>query len=108
MQGKEYTSKAKVAFAMQGGVQLELFQVTEGVSPVHALFSDKGRQGGHHLGFFVTADQREWMTKELKKTGVPLFQAGVVPGRGIVHFMDATKTGGIFFELVSVMAPPAK
>lgn len=106
--GKDYAFKANPAFAMQGGVQLELFKVTEGISPVHALFSDKGRQGGHHLGFFVTPEQREWMTNELEKAGIPLFQSGVVPGRGIYHFMDTAKIGGIYVEIVSPMAPTGK
>ncbi len=64
--GKVYDFKTHLAFAEVGGVQLEVFTITEGRSPVHAVFLDHGREGGHHFGFFVTEEKRGQIKQALQ------------------------------------------
>ena len=95
-----YTFKTKVALAQMGPVTLELFQVTEGRSPVHAVFLDQGREGVHHVGFYVSKEEKERIIADLDKANVKVFQEGETM-RGTYTFLDTEKTGGLFFELIA-------
>ena len=99
--GRTYAFKTKVAFAQLGPVVLELFQVTDGRSPVHAVFLDKGREGVHHLGFYVSKEEKEKMVASLAEIGIGVVQEGQVSKRGSYTFLDTEKTGGVFFELIA-------
>ena len=97
--GREWAFKTHVAFADFAGVQFEVFTITEGRSPVHSLFLDTGREGIHHLGFFVTEDERLEVKKRFAEAGIEVFQEGAVPGRGRYVFFEAP--GGLLFEFVA-------
>jgi catechol 2,3-dioxygenase-like lactoylglutathione lyase family enzyme len=94
-----YSFKNKVTFARLGPVMLELFEVTEGRSPVHAVFLDKGREGIHHLGFYMSEEEKAQMTADLVKGGIPFLQ-GRATEHGSYAFFDTEKIGGMFFELI--------
>jgi 4-hydroxyphenylpyruvate dioxygenase-like putative hemolysin len=94
-----YGFKNKVAFARLGPVTLELFEVTEGRSPVHAVFLDKGREGVHHLGFYMSEEEKARMTADLVKGGIAFVQ-GRDTEHGSYAFFDTEKIGGLFFELI--------
>jgi catechol 2,3-dioxygenase-like lactoylglutathione lyase family enzyme len=97
---KIYRYKTKVAFTQLGPITLELFQVREGASPVHAYFRDKDREGVHHLGFYVTKEERERIIVNLAKMGVGVFQTSKIRNQGTATFLDTEQVGGIFFELI--------
>ena len=105
--GSVHRYKTKVAVAQLGPVMLELFEVTEGRSPVHAEFLDRDREGVHHLGFFLGEEERERLMKDLAGKGVGVFQSSTIKGYGTVHFLDSAKVGGIFFELIPGPKAPA-
>jgi catechol 2,3-dioxygenase-like lactoylglutathione lyase family enzyme len=94
-----FAFKNKVAFAPLGPVILELFEVTEGRSPVHAVFLDKKREGVHHLGFYMSEEEKEQMTADLGKAGIARIQ-GRDTEHGSYAFFDTQKIGGVFFELI--------
>jgi catechol 2,3-dioxygenase-like lactoylglutathione lyase family enzyme len=98
--GQTYLYKTRVAYAQLGPVTLELFEVVEGRSPVHAQFLDKDREGVHHLGFYVAGDEKEKMIADLAARGVSVFQDSHIKPSGRTTFLDTAKTGGIFFELI--------
>ena len=67
-----YRYKTKAAFAQLGPVVLELFQLTEGRSPVHSDFLDKGREGVHHLGFYMSEEEKARITADMVEGGKDL------------------------------------
>ena len=99
--GQSYVFKTQVAFATFAGIQLELFTVTEGSSPVHSVFLDKGREGVHHFGFFVSEGEKQRIKQGLAEIGRKVFQEGEVPKRGRYVFFDTRNPGGLFFEFVA-------
>jgi catechol 2,3-dioxygenase-like lactoylglutathione lyase family enzyme len=98
--GQTYVYKTRVAFAQLGPVTLELFEVVEGYSPVHAQFLDKDREGVHHLGFSVSREEKKKLKADLAARGVSVFQDSHIKPSGRATFLDTAKTGGIFFELI--------
>jgi hypothetical protein len=100
MGGRAYVYKTRVAFAQLGPVTLELFQVVEGRSPVHAQFLDKDREGVHHLGFYVSREEKEKVIADLAGRGVSVFQSSHIKPSSRTTFLDTAHTGGIFFELI--------
>ena len=100
VRGLKYVYKTRVAFAQLGPITLELFEVREGRSPVHAEFLDKHREGVHHLGFYVSAEERDKRIAELAALGVRVFQESHPKPDRRTTFLDTAKTGGIFFELI--------
>ena len=94
-----FAFRHRLAFARMDPVMLELFQVTEGRSPVHARFLDKGREGVHHLGFYMSKEEKEQMTADLAAIGVRMIQ-GSKTEHGSYAFFDTENTGGLFFELI--------
>jgi catechol 2,3-dioxygenase-like lactoylglutathione lyase family enzyme len=98
--GQTYVYKTRVAFAQLGPVTLELFEVREGRSPVHAQFLDKDREGVHHLGFYFSREEKEKVIADLAEKGVSVFQDSHIKPSGRTTFLDSAKTGGIFFELI--------
>jgi 4-hydroxyphenylpyruvate dioxygenase-like putative hemolysin len=98
--GKTYVYKTRVAFAQLGPVTLELFEVVEGRSPVHARFLDKDREGVHHLGFYVSAEEKGKLIADLATRGVSVFQDSRIKPSGRTTFLDTEQIGGIFFELI--------
>jgi len=98
--GQTYRYKTRTAMAKFGPVTLELFQVIEGKSPVHSEFLDRGREGVHHIGFFVTKEERERLVNDLAGAGVGVFQE-----RRSNLFLDTARIGGLFFEFIERPSP---
>jgi catechol 2,3-dioxygenase-like lactoylglutathione lyase family enzyme len=101
-----YKYRTRAAFAQLGPVTLELFQLTEGRSPVHSEFLDKGREGVHHLGFYMSNKEKEQIVADLAKAGVNVAQSAEIKGRGNNAFLDTEKIGGLFFELIGATPQP--
>ena len=101
-----YTYKTKAAFAQLGPVTLELFQLTEGRSPVHSEFLDKGREGIHHVGFYMSKEEREQIITDLAEVGVTVAQSAEIKGRGSNAFLDTERIGGLFFEMIAATPQP--
>ena len=99
-QGRTYRYNTRAAFARLGAITLELFELTQGRSPVHSDFLDKGREGVHHVGFYVSKEEKERIIADLDKANVKVFQEGETM-RGTYTFLDTEKTGGLFFELIA-------
>jgi methylmalonyl-CoA/ethylmalonyl-CoA epimerase len=95
---KVYAAKTKVAQAKLGPVEIELFQVKEG-HLLQSEFLDKGREGVHHLGFFVNAEEKERIIAGLAESGIEVVQAAQ-RGTSSYAFLDTENTGGVFFELI--------
>ncbi len=104
--GQTYRYKTKAAFAQLGPVVLELFQLMEGRSPIHSDFLDKGREGVHHLGFYMTEEEKEKIIQDLSGSGVTVAQSAEISGRGSNAFLDTEKVGGLFFELIAAAPQP--
>jgi len=100
VEGQTYVYRTKTALAQLGPVTLELFEVREGRSPVHAQFLDKDREGVHHLGFYVAPEEKERLIAELAESGVKVIQNSRIKPSGEATFLNTAKTGGIFFELI--------
>ena len=99
--GREtFVYKTKVALAYMGAIALELFEIKEGRSPVHAEFLDRDREGVHHFGFYVTGDERDKIIADVATRGVGVFQESHIKPDRRTTFLDTAKTGGIFFELI--------
>jgi catechol 2,3-dioxygenase-like lactoylglutathione lyase family enzyme len=101
--GKVYDFRTHLAFASLPGVQLEVFTITKGTSPVHAVFLDQAREGGHHFGFFVSEEERQQIKQEMAGMGVEVFQEGEVARAGKYVFFDTRKEGGPFFEFIALI-----
>ncbi len=97
---KTYPWKVRIAFTKLGPVEFELISNIGGRS-VHSEFLEQGKEGLHHLGFFVNAEEKEHITAELAKNGIDIIQGGKSswPG-GSYAYLDTEKIGGIIFELI--------
>jgi methylmalonyl-CoA/ethylmalonyl-CoA epimerase len=102
--GKVFDFRTHLAMANLPGVQIEVFTITEGTSPVHAVFLDRAREGGHHFGFFVSEEERKRIKEEMAGMGIEIFQEGEVAKRGRYVFFDTRRKGGPFFEFIALIA----
>jgi catechol 2,3-dioxygenase-like lactoylglutathione lyase family enzyme len=100
--GIVYDFRTHLAFADLAGVQLEVFTITKGTSPVHAVFLDQAREGGHHFGFFVSEEERQRIKLDMTEMGIKVFQEGEVARAGKYVFFDTRKEGGPFFEFIAL------
>lgn len=93
--------KTRVAFAQLGPVELELIEVVSGRS-IHSEFLDEGREGVHHLGFFLSKDEKDHMIAELGKEEIGVIQGDKSPlhAGGSYAYLDTQRTGGVIFELI--------
>ena len=92
--------KAKFAFAQLGPVQLELIQVLSGRS-IHSEFLDEGREGLHHLGFFVTQEEKDRTLTVLAQKGIHVIQGSKAGDyRSSYAYLDTQRTGGVLLELL--------
>lgn len=99
--GQTYKYKTKMATAEVAPLTLELFQVTEGVSPVYSTFLDKGWEGIHHLAFANSKEQNHQIVAALAKIGV-----GVAQQSTDTLFLDTARTGGLYIELIEQRSSP--
>lgn len=95
-----YSWKARVAFASLGSVELELVHILEGRS-IHSEFLEKGREGLHHLGFFVSKEEMDTIIEQLSDKGVEVLQGGMSGIKdGRYAYLDTEEIGGVIFELI--------
>jgi len=90
------TTKGKIGVLQLGEVQIELIQILKGET-IHTNFIDKGREGLHHLAFFVKDLEKE--LAGLKKQGIGVVERGEIFGYKYAY-LDTEKSIGITFELV--------
>ena len=90
------TTKGNIGVLQLGEVQIELIQILEGKT-IHTQFMDKGREGLHHLAFFVKDLEKE--LARLKKQGIGVVEKGEIFGYKYAY-LDTEKSVGITFELV--------
>ena len=101
LRDKTHPWKVRVGFASLGPVEFELIQVIGGRS-IHSEFLDAGREGLHHLGFFCTAEEKERIMADAKKTGIKVIQGGKSQYHsGSYAYLETDKVGGIIFELIN-------
>ncbi len=96
LRGQPTNSKAKVAFADSGPVQIELIQPLEGEN-IYTEFLRSGHEGLHHLGFEV--DNFESMLAKFQRHGIePIFWKSY---RSMAFaYLDTGKIGGVMVELL--------
>jgi catechol 2,3-dioxygenase-like lactoylglutathione lyase family enzyme len=89
-------AKHKISLAQLGAIQFELIEPLEGKT-IHFDFLRQGREGLHHLGFFV--DDLDGKTKELQAKGVKIVERGTILGVKYAY-LDTAGTSGVIFELL--------
>nr|MDO8098704.1 VOC family protein [Candidatus Njordarchaeota archaeon] len=95
---KEGKAKLKLSVAQVGGIQIEVIEVVEGET-IHSQFLKKGREGLHHIGFFVNDIEKR--LKELEQKGVKVLERGRIPLVGIEYaYLDTERISGVIFELI--------
>jgi methylmalonyl-CoA/ethylmalonyl-CoA epimerase len=99
----EGKAKMRISVAQIGGLQFELIEPMEG-DKVHSVFLKQGREGLHHLGFYVK-DLDEKL-KELQSKGIRILERGKMlnaTGKSIgiqYAYLDTANTSGVIFELI--------
>jgi catechol 2,3-dioxygenase-like lactoylglutathione lyase family enzyme len=96
-------AKMRISVAQVWGVQFELIEPMEG-DKVHAVFLKQGREGLHHLGFYVKdLDEK---VKEFQRKGIRALERGKMldaSGKSIgvqYVYLDTASTSGVIFELI--------
>ncbi len=110
VRGCEISPKIKIALAYAGGVQFELIQVEEGRT-IHQEFLEEGREGLHHLGFFVY--NLEERLKACRERGIEVLERGSAKQLGsTIHYayLDTAQAGGVILEYIqsSFLGIPVK
>lgn len=98
--GREITMGGWMAMGWMGRVQLELIQV-RGSGSIHADFLEEGREGLHHLGFFVK-DLEERLAA-CRDRGIGVLQRGTLKRMGLTidyAYLDTVKIGGAIIEFI--------
>ncbi len=92
--------KARIAFASLGPVEIELIQLISGRA-IYSDFLEEGREGLHHLGFFVSGEEKESMLASLAGEGIRVTEgAKTVLHPGSYAYLNTDKIGGVIFELI--------
>ena len=92
--------KGRLAFVRLGSIEIELIQVIAG-KPIHSEFVDRGREGLHHLGFFVGSEEMEDMLEALNQQGIEVTQGGRGRSKGSKYaYLNTSEPGGVVFELI--------
>jgi 4-hydroxyphenylpyruvate dioxygenase-like putative hemolysin len=96
-------AKMRISVAQIGGVQFELIEPMEG-DKIHSVFLKQGREGLHHLGFYVKdLDEK---IKEFQRKGIRALERGKMldaSGKSIgiqYVYLDTASTSGVIFELI--------
>jgi hypothetical protein len=100
VRGEKHRWQARVAFAELDGAQNELIEPVGGKS-IHFEYLNQGREGLHHIGFFVTDEEKDQIQAELGKQNIGIIQGGnSSTGQGSHAYLDTDKIGGVMFELI--------
>ncbi len=95
--GKPANIKLKGAETQLGAIQFEMLQPVEGES-VQKEFLAKRGEGINHIGFVVEDLDQE--VAKLEARGFPVVSSGKIPPRGAFAYVDTSKIGGVFIELI--------
>lgn len=100
--GREVSFRGKMAMARAGSVQIELIEIIDPeVDTVHTEFIKSGREGLHHVGFFVRDLDRR--LEAARSAGIEVLQHGVLRQLGLVieyAYLDTVATGGVIIEYI--------
>jgi 4-hydroxyphenylpyruvate dioxygenase-like putative hemolysin len=96
-------AKMRISVAQISGLQFELIEPMEG-DKIHSAFLKQGREGLHHLGFYVKDIDEK--LKDLQRKGIKALERGKMldaTGKSIgiqYVYLDTASTSGVIFELV--------
>jgi catechol 2,3-dioxygenase-like lactoylglutathione lyase family enzyme len=91
-------AKLKISLAQLGGVQFELIEPLDGKT-LHSDFLKQGREGLHHLGFYVNDLDKK--LKELQGKGIKVLERGTILGVKYAY-LDTASACGVIFELIKI------
>jgi len=93
--GKDVEMTNKIAISRQFNTQIELIQHISGES-IYKEFLDKGREGLHHISFFV--ENLEAHIEFFENQGFEMINSGSI-GKQIYAYFDTEAALGIILEL---------
>jgi len=93
--GKDGEVTTKIAISRQFNTQIELIQPISGES-IHKEFLDKGREGLHHISFYV--ENIETYIKFFEKQGLEMVYYGSI-GKQVYAYFDTEEALGMFLEV---------
>nr|MDO8135499.1 VOC family protein [Candidatus Njordarchaeum guaymaensis] len=93
-------AKLRISIGEVAGIQIELIEVVEGET-FHSQFLKQGREGLHHVGFYV--DDIEKKLRELTQKGVKVLERGTLREVGVKYaYLDTARISGVIFELIQL------
>jgi methylmalonyl-CoA/ethylmalonyl-CoA epimerase len=95
--GKPANIKLKGAETPLGAIRFEMLQPVEGES-VQKEFLVKRGEGINHIGFVVEDLDQE--VAKLEARGFPVVSSGKIPPHGAFTYVDTSRVGGVFIELI--------
>ena len=95
--GKPANIKLKGAETQLGTIRFEMLQPVEGESVQKEFLAKKG-EGINHIGFVV--DELDQEVAKLEAKGFPVVSSGKIPPHGAFAYVDTSKIGGVFIELI--------
>ena len=93
--GKDVEMTNKIAISRQFNTQIELIQHVSGES-IYKEFLDKGREGLHHISFYV--ENIEAYIEFFKNQGLEVISSGSV-GKQVYTYFDTEETLGMILEV---------
>ena len=93
--GKDGEVNTKIAISRQFNTQIELIQPINGES-IHKEFLDKGREGLHHISFYV--ENIETYIKFFEKQRLEMVYYGSI-GKQVYAYFDTEEALGMFLEI---------
>ncbi|MFX1447694.1 MAG: VOC family protein [Promethearchaeota archaeon] len=93
--GKDVEMTKKIATSRQFNTQIEFIQHLSGES-VYKEFLDKGREGLHHISFYV--ENNEAYIEFFKNRGIGVIFSGSVGKQAYIYF-DTEETFGMILEV---------
>jgi catechol 2,3-dioxygenase-like lactoylglutathione lyase family enzyme len=98
--GQEVTTTITLAFANSGDLQLELIEQTGDAPTAYREFLDAGREGFHHLAWWV--DDIDATRADLEAAGLPAVFEGDGGGAARFFYADAPTAAASFLEVMEL------
>ncbi|HYF46134.1 MAG TPA: VOC family protein [Acidimicrobiales bacterium] len=98
--GETHQVTITLAFASSGDLQLELIHQTGDAPSAYREFLDAGREGFHHLAWWV--DDIEAVQAEVEAAGHPVAFSGDGGGAARFFYVDAPSTVASFLEVMEL------
>ncbi len=99
-EGKPSKPRIDVAFGQNGDLQIELIQPSNDEPSSYREFLAQGREGLHHLGWFV--DDFDSVAAAMEQEGRPVLQTGDWVGVRFVY-LEPASGNGIITELIELI-----